>query len=85
MIFELDHKRTGDWDKFQVRKIGFRVQGREFKSLSSLVPDLSRWGLEEEQLLGKIIKAKNDAEEINYLNLMRRHERLRAEIIKLGS
>jgi hypothetical protein len=26
MIFELDAKRRGDWDRFQVRKIGFRAQ-----------------------------------------------------------
>jgi len=26
MIFELDEKRTGDWDNFQLRKIGFRAQ-----------------------------------------------------------
>ena len=25
MIFELDEKRTGDWDRFQIRKIGFKV------------------------------------------------------------
>jgi hypothetical protein len=25
MIFELDQKRRGDWDHFQVRKIGFRA------------------------------------------------------------
>jgi len=26
MIFELDEKRVGDWDNFQIRKIGFKVQ-----------------------------------------------------------
>ena len=26
MIFELDEKRIGDWDRFQIRKIGFKVQ-----------------------------------------------------------
>jgi hypothetical protein len=26
MIWELDHRRRGDWDRFQVRKIGFNVQ-----------------------------------------------------------
>lgn len=85
MIFELDQKRVGDWDDFQVRKIGFRLQGREFNSLLSLVPDLNRWSTEEKQLLEKIIKAKNEPDETNYLKLMRQHERLRTEIIKLGS
>ena len=85
MIFELEDQRVGDWDQFQVRKDGFKVQGRQFESLESLISDLSRWSTEEKQLLGEIIKAKNEPEEINYLKLMRRHERLRAEIIKLGS
>jgi hypothetical protein len=26
MIFELDEERAGDWDNFQIRKIGFKVQ-----------------------------------------------------------
>ena len=26
MIFELDEERVGDWDNFQIRKIGFKVQ-----------------------------------------------------------
>ena len=26
MIFELDEQRIGDWDRFQIRKIGFRAQ-----------------------------------------------------------
>jgi hypothetical protein len=25
MIFELDQSRAGDWDRFQIRKLGFRV------------------------------------------------------------
>jgi hypothetical protein len=26
MIFELDKSREGDWDRFQIRKIGFKAQ-----------------------------------------------------------
>src|SRR6476659_5019742 len=26
MIFELDAERSGDWDRFQIRKIGFKAQ-----------------------------------------------------------
>ncbi|HSE16869.1 MAG TPA: hypothetical protein VLB46_07435 [Pyrinomonadaceae bacterium] len=29
MIFELDEERVGDWDRFQLRKIGFRAQQDE--------------------------------------------------------
>jgi hypothetical protein len=84
MILELEDKRVGDWDTFQVRKIGFRVQPKKFESLKSLV-DWDSWTTDEKQKLERVIDAKSAGEEINYLKLMRQHERLRAEIIKLGS
>ena len=34
MIFELDSKRVGDWDRFQVREIGFAVQREMAKQFS---------------------------------------------------
>ena len=46
MIFELDEKRIGDWDRFQVRKIGFKAlrglsaedqQGLDEKSRSVII------------------------------------------------
>src|ERR1051325_6256537 len=69
MIFELDEKRRGDWDRFQVRRIGFKAQ-RERSVLS---------------LMRKIGNAKRVAEEVTYLRWMQKDERLRREIIKLGS
>jgi hypothetical protein len=84
MIFELDDNHVGDWDTFQVRKIGFRVQPKKFESLKSLV-DWDSWTTDEKQELERVIDAKGAAEEITYLKLMSQHERLRAEIIKLGS
>ncbi|HEY0728302.1 MAG TPA: hypothetical protein VGD38_09555 [Pyrinomonadaceae bacterium] len=84
MIFELDEKRVGDWDRFQVRKIGLRMQGRKFESLASLIRE-ARWTGDENRMLERIVRAKGAAEEITYLKLMQRHERLRAEIIRLGS
>jgi hypothetical protein len=85
MIFELDQRVAGDWDNFQVRRIGFRMQQRRFELLSSLTSDLSRWTTSERQLLNQIIEARGAAEETTYLKLMRRHDRLRREIIELGS
>ena len=85
MIFELDRNRAGEWDRFQVRKIGLRTQRRRFDSLFSLVRDLPRWSVQEKQLLKRIVQAKNAAEETTYLKLMQRHERLRRDIIRLGS
>jgi hypothetical protein len=84
MIFELDQRRAGDWDEFHVRKIGLRRQGLKFESLESLFPKVS-WSRDEKRMLEQIVRSKSAAEETTYLDLMRQHERLRAEIIKLGS
>lgn len=84
MIFELDQTRAGDWDQFQVRRIGLRMQGRKYESLASLVR-VAGWTRDEKQMLDRIVRAKGAAEETTYLKLMQQHERLRAEIIKLGS
>ena len=41
MIFELEEQRSGDWDRFQIRKIGFKVQqglsDEEEKALEKVV------------------------------------------------
>jgi len=74
MIFEFDQTRAGDWDGFEVRKIGLRMQRRKADSLSVLAPDFKL-----------LARAKNATEETTYLELMRRHEKLRKQIIKLGS
>ena len=83
MIFELDQERRGDWDRFQVRKIGFKAQRQKQSGLGAvlaLTPDLR-----ERRLLERIVKAKMGAEERMYLRLMQRHNQLRSEIIRLGS
>lgn len=71
MIFELDRERRGDWDRFQLRKIGFRAQ----RGL----------GVEEQQALAKISKAKMSREEVQYLRNIQKDENLRRTIIRLGS
>lgn len=84
MIFELKKEHTGDWDRFQVRKIGFKTQRQKAKHFTELL-DTKVWSADEKRLLARIVQAKSDAEETTYLKLMRRHVRLRREIIKLGS
>jgi len=74
MIYELDETRAGDWDRFQVRKLGFHLQRRRLESASALLPGFKR-----------LAAAKNAAEETTYLKAMRANEALRREIIKLGS
>jgi len=70
MIFELDSTRRGDWDRFQIRKIGFKAQ----RGLSA----------EEKQALAQISKLKASREEFQFLRSMQRDEKLRSLIIKLG-
>jgi hypothetical protein len=69
MIFELDDQRRGEWDRFQVRQIGFKAQ-RDKGVLS---------------LMRKVAKAKQAAEEVTYLEWMQKDQKLRREIIRLGS
>jgi hypothetical protein len=125
MIFELDQEQSGDWDRFQVRNVGFAAQRqmavtfkgeaermrdisvrsladaleirtrswreteltalRDFAVLSTVIRDLGRWTRGEKQQLVQIIQAKAGRDEAKYLKLMQKHERLRKEIIRLGS
>ena len=84
MIFELNKRQTGDWDRFQVRKIGFEAARRKAKHFTELL-DLKAWSADEKKLLEGIVRTKMGVEETTYLKLMRRHGRLRREIINLGS
>jgi hypothetical protein len=45
MIFELDEKRIGDWDRFQIRKIGFKVQRGLTKEEKQALEKKSRRGI----------------------------------------
>ena len=83
MVFELS-EQAGDWDRFQVRKIGFKAARQNAKYFTELL-DVSGWSVDEKSLLERIVRAKTAPEEITYLKLMRGHERLRREIIMLGS
>ncbi|HEV8426824.1 MAG TPA: hypothetical protein VGQ41_02855 [Pyrinomonadaceae bacterium] len=71
MIFELDAERVGDWDRFQIRRIGFKAQ----RGLSA----------EEKQALTQLSKTKTSREEVTYLRSIQRDEKLRSVIIDLGS
>jgi hypothetical protein len=69
MIFELDDERRGDWDRFQLRKIGFKAQ--RSKNVLSIIRNIA--------------DAKRGAEEVTFLRSMQKDEKLRSAIIKLGS
>jgi hypothetical protein len=76
------------------RALGVRLEQwkaheqRAFENLSlvlALIPDLARWSEEEKRAVARIARAKAGTEEARYLRLMQQHERLRREIIRLGS
>ena len=50
-----------------------------------LIPTLSRWSPQEKQDVAKIIRAQASANEMRYLRLTQKHERLRKELLQLGS
>jgi hypothetical protein len=56
----------------------------DFAVALSLIPDLNKWQSAEKQQLTKIIQAKCEAAEADYLKTMQRHDRLRKAFIKLG-
>ncbi len=71
MIFQLSGTENHDWDRFQIRNIGFKLKGN-LESWLSLLPD-------------SIVRAKSAEEETTYLKLMQKDRQLRQRIIELGS
>jgi hypothetical protein len=51
----------------------------------ALVNDLSSWTREEKDALVELIRAKTARDEMRYLHLTQRHERLRQALLKMGS
>ena len=71
MIFQMRGTENHDWDRFQVRNIGFNLKGKR-EALLPLLPE-------------QIIRAKSAAEEITYLKVMQKDPDLRRKLIDLGS
>jgi hypothetical protein len=71
--------RAASFNKTQLRVFS------DFAVVLLLVSDLKRWAGEERKLLLRIIRAKATADDASYLRLMQQHDRLRKEIIRLGS
>jgi hypothetical protein len=51
----------------------------------ALVPDLDRWSVDQKRAVARIVHAKAGSTEVDYLRLLRRHRKLRAVIVRLGS
>ena len=54
-------------------------------TLLGLVPDLQQWTTHEKEQMRKIVKAQGGPDEMLYLKLTQTHERLRRELLRLGS
>jgi hypothetical protein len=50
-----------------------------------LIPDLAGWPPQEKESVVAILRAKAGRDEARYLRLLRRHGRLRAALLHLGS
>jgi hypothetical protein len=70
---------TASWNNTQLGVFS------DFSVVLSLISDLDKWGQVERQGVVRIIRAKAWLDEGKYLKLLQRHERLRTEIIRLGS
>ncbi len=57
----------------------------DFAMIGALIPELPSWSAAEKKGLREIIRAKSSAGEMLYLHLLQRHQRLRGELLKLGS
>jgi hypothetical protein len=70
------------------RAIGYRPAGRAEEGMAlvaSCVSDLASWSSSDREALARVLKARSAREETRYLAAMRRHPRLRAAVLALGS
>ena len=51
----------------------------------ALIPDLSSWSRDEKRAVVEIIRAKAGVDESRYVRLLIGHQRLRDEVIRIGS
>lgn len=51
----------------------------------AMIPDLSRWTKEEKTAVKQIVRAKTGADELRYVKLLQRHEKLRDGLRTIGS
>jgi hypothetical protein len=61
-----------------------RTAFENFAMVAALIPGLKLWSSSEKRGLLEIIRAKSGADEVRYLSLLQRHDRLRREMRRLG-
>jgi hypothetical protein len=62
-----------------------RTSFENFALVLSMAPSLARWSASEKRDLRAIIRAKLGRDEMRYLHLLQRHDRLREVLVELGS
>jgi hypothetical protein len=70
---------TSSWRSFEPASF------ENFAVVLALVPGLRDWKREEKEELVRIIRGKSKPDEMLYLHLTQRHDRLRDALLKLGS
>jgi len=94
-------KFGGDGERFRgaaaealARILGTRVPREDrveyadfcnFAMVMSLVPEAKSWTAAEKRALIEIIRAKAGRDEMRYLHLLQRHDKVRAAMLRLGS
>jgi hypothetical protein len=61
-----------------------RAGFENFALVAALIPGLKLWSSSEKRGLIEIIRAKSGTDEVRYLHLLQRHQRLRGEMLRLG-
>lgn len=71
--------RTSDWNNAELKALD------DLALVLAMIPGLSQWSKLEKAQAVSVIRAKAGPDEAKYLKLMQKHQRLRAEMIRLGS
>ena len=57
----------------------------ELALVLAMLPDLSRWSKEEKSAIKQIVRAKTGTDELRYLKLLQRNQKLRDGLRAIGS
>lgn len=71
--------RTSDWNNVELKALD------DLALVLAMIPGLSQWSKLEKAQVVAVIRAKAGPDEAKYLKLMQKHQRLRTEMIRLGS
>jgi hypothetical protein len=82
---EAMRRKTSEW---LARDLGVKLEETafaDFAGMLALAPEIKRWSVAEKQGMAEIIRAKVGTSEVDYLRLMRMHDKLKQVMLRLGS